>query len=293
MGALMSSIQLQQLGFTQLETDIYLALLTGGDMTGYAVAKQVGKAVANVYKGLASLSQKGAVLQAQQDKKLFCAVPWRHLLDNEQRKFNQSMAVLAEQLEALPEPDDNEQVYQLCNVDQLFYDCQQLIQQAQQMILADLHPAIVPLVAKALIEAAARGVEVRAKVYQPVDLPGVKLTLRDNGAQVYGKSSAIQFDLSVDGCCFITALINASQTAVIQAFKSRSALMNMNIFCGLVYELILTELKPAIQAGNVALAQQVLAQTQHLHPFSSENQMFRHYQQRYHLTTPDIMSATE
>ena len=41
---------LMQIGFTQLESEVYLYLLTEGAHTGYAVAKAIGKAVANVYK---------------------------------------------------------------------------------------------------------------------------------------------------------------------------------------------------------------------------------------------------
>lgn len=277
----MSKIPLNQLGFTELETDIYIALLTQGEMTGYAVAKQINKAVANVYKGLESLTQKGAVIQTHQDKKIYCAVPWRQLLESEQRKFSQTIEALAEQLDALPEPDENEQVYQLSNLDQVLSETLGLIKAAQHLILADIEPDALIYFAEALQQAAARGVEVRLKVYEQVSLPGVILTLRQNGTEVYARTGTIRFKLSADGQHFVTSLLHSNKKDLIQAFKSSSALMNMNIFSGLAYELILTELKQALSQSNLQLAQQILQNTAHLHPFTTQNQVFHHYQQRY------------
>lgn len=277
----MSTVRLQQLGFTSLETDIYLALLRHGEMTGYAVAKQVGKVVANVYKALESLHQKGAVLQLQQEQKRYAAVPWRQLLDHEQRKFSQTLSELATELENLPAPDAQEAVYQLKNPDQLLYDSRQLCREAQGLLLADLQPAAVPLLAEELIAAAARGVEVRVKIYEPADLPGVQLTLRANGREVYGKTADVSLKLVADGNHFVIGLLSADLSRVIQAFKSRSALLNMSLFCGLTYELILTELKQSLANNDLARSQQILADTAHLHPFSTENQVFRQFNQRY------------
>lgn len=277
----MSTVRLQQLGFTALETDIYLALLRHGDMTGYAVAKQVGKVVANVYKALESLHQKGAVLQLQQDQKRYAAVPWRQLLDHEQRKFSQTLSELATELESLPAPDAQEGVYQLKNLDQLLYDSRQLCRDAQSLLLADLQPAAVPLLAEELIAAAARGVEVRVKIYEPAELPGVHLTLRANGREVYGKTADVSLKLVADGNNFVMGLLSADVSRVIQAFKSRSALLNMSLFCGLIYELILTELKQSLAQNDLARSQQILADTAHLHPFSTKNQVFHQFNQRY------------
>ncbi len=287
----MSTVRLQQLGFTALETDIYLALLRYGDMTGYAVAKQVGKVVANVYKALESLHQKGAVLQLQQDQKRYAAVPWRQLLDHEQRKFSQTLSELATELESLPAPDAQEGVYQLKNPDQLLYDSRQLCRDAQGLLLADLQPAAVPLLAEELVAAASRGVEVRVKIYEPAELPGVHLTLRANGREVYGKTADVSFKLVADGNNFVIGLLSADLSRVIQAFKSRSALLNMSLFCGLTYELILTELKQSLAQNDLARSQQILADTAHLHPFSTENQVFNQFNQRY--STARLATSSE
>ena len=49
------------LGFTEVEGRVYVWLAREGAATGYAVAKGIGKPVANVYKAIESLVEKGAV----------------------------------------------------------------------------------------------------------------------------------------------------------------------------------------------------------------------------------------
>lgn len=184
-------------------------------------------------------------------------------------------------MESLPAPDAQEGVYQLKNPDQLLYDSRQLCRDAQGLLLADLQPAAVPLLAEELVAAASRGVEVRVKIYEPAELPGVHLTLRANGREVYGKTADVSFKLVADGNNFVIGLLSADLSRVIQAFKSRSALLNMSLFCGLTYELILTELKQSLAQNDLARSQQILADTAHLHPFSTENQVFNQFNQRY------------
>jgi hypothetical protein len=54
----------------------------------------------------------------------------------------------------------------------------------------------------------------------------------------------------------------------------------MEMYCGLIYALILTDLKQAIPAGDINRCQQILDETEHLHPFSTENNVFKtRYQQ--------------
>lgn len=52
------------LGFTQADAEVYVALLRESPATGYRIATVLGKATANTYKALRSLTDKGAVLCA-------------------------------------------------------------------------------------------------------------------------------------------------------------------------------------------------------------------------------------
>lgn len=273
--------QLSQLGFTQLESEVYLHLLINGDNTGYAVAKGIGKAVANVYKAIEGLSNKGAIEITVGDSKICHAAPWQQVLSNAQSRFAENISELEQQLKQLPAQQDDESVYQLKNAEQVLTTAKLIIEQANTIIVAELKPETAEHFAPFLAQAVMRGVEVRVKVYQAINIEGAKITLREKGEQVYAKTDHSSLKLCADGTESLTAILSADLGNVIQAFKSKSALICMEMYCGLIYELILTELKQAIPAGDIKLCQQILADTAHLHPFSTENNVFTNFKSRY------------
>ncbi|WP_019029966.1 TrmB family transcriptional regulator [Colwellia piezophila] len=273
--------QLSQLGFTQLESEVYLHLLINGDSTGYAVAKGIGKAVANVYKAVEGLSNKGAVEITVGDSKICHAAPWQQVLTSAQSRFAENISELEQQLKQLPAQQDDENVYQLKNTEQVLTTAKLMIEQASSIIVAELKPEAAKYFALLLEQAVSRGVEVRVKVYQTISIKGAKITLRQKGEQVYAKTDHSSFKFCADGRESLTAILTADFVNVIQAFKSKSALICMEMYCGLIYELILTDLKQAIPAGDIKRCQQILDETEHLHPFSTENNVFTNFKSRY------------
>jgi sugar-specific transcriptional regulator TrmB len=273
--------QLCHLGFTQLESEVYLYLIINGENTGYAVAKGIGKAVANVYKGIEGLSTKGAVEVTVADSKICSAVPWKQVLASEQTRFDNNINSLSEQLKQIPEQQDNESVYQLKNISQVLNAGKQIIEQSEHIIVAELEPKVAEYYAPMLAEAAKRGVEVRVKVYQPIVIENAHITVRQFGEQVYSGTKDVSFKICADGRESLTAALTSDISNVIQAFKTKSALVCMDMYCGIIYEMILTELKQAIPDNDMNLCQEILDRTEHLHPFSTKNKVFKQYKLRY------------
>ena len=272
---------LESIGFTVLESDIYVYLLTQGANTGYGVAKGVGKAVANVYKALDILAKKGAVEQASGKSKQYIAVPWEQLISTETKKFEANMDGLAKALKQIPSHQEDEQIYHMQNADQVKEQSVRIIEKAGSIILADLEPKSLEWLKQPLIDAALRAVEVRVKIYEDADLPNVHLVLRKQGKQIYDKTRYINFGICADGQDMITGILTHDSSQVVQAFRSKSALMNLTIYNKLLYELVLTELKDVIPRGELQEAQKILSDTEHLHPFSNENLVFQSFKHRY------------
>ncbi len=277
------SENLQSLGFTSLESDIYLFLLKQGLSTGYAIAKGINKPAANVYKALETLSTKGGVVSALGNNKTFNAVKWQDLLDNRTKQFNDKIESLAEQFKFYEEPEIDEQVYQMNNREQVIETTLKMIDAAQSVILGDIEPEALPLFAQALENAAARGVEVRVKLYEQTALEGVDITLRRHGNTIHNKSVDVAFSLSCDGYQFVLAMLSRENNKVIQAFHSHSALMNMTMHTQILYGQVLTDLKKLLNDDDLDSAKAVLAETEHLHPLSSENVVFQRYKSRYNI----------
>lgn len=274
--------RLMELGFTPLEADIYLHLLKTGPSTGYAVAKAIGKAVANTYKAVESLRSKGAIEVSDTDKSRTCrAVPWRQFLAGQRQAYEANMAELEAALESLPESDDDEAVYQLDNPERVIAMAKDAIDGAGRIILADIEPKALPFLKSVLESAAARGIEVRIKIYEPVDIKGAHITLRVRGAEVYGRTQDVGFHVNADGQSDVLALFNHTMTRVLQAFATKSALMNMKHYCALLYELTLTDIKQNLRDGNVVAAIRNLDDTDHLQPFSADGPPLEGFIKKY------------
>lgn len=272
---------LMQVGLTQLESAIYLHLTRHGPGTGYAIAKGVSKAVANVYKALQSLAVKGAVAQSTGKTRIYTAVPWRDFLASVKAKQADTLDALEDALSALPAPNFDEEIYKIQNIGQLKDQALAMVNGAKSIVLADIDPRVLPWFQDAMTRAAARGVEVRIKIYEPADLPGLYVTLRENGKDVYTKTKDCHFSLCSDGDAMMRGLLNEDLSGVIQAFTSRGALMVIMLYNQLLYELVLTDLKRLIPVGDLKGAQALLAETEHLHAFSAENMAFDHFQAKY------------
>jgi len=274
--------QLTEMGFTALEAEIYLFLITTGSQTGYAIAKGLNKPTANVYKALESLSGKGAIEYSMADKKKCTATHWQQLLKRRQKQFSQTIANLEENLTSLQlEQSNDEQVYQIEQIDHVIEESISLIDNAKQILMVEAEPASLPLLKSALEKAANRGVEIWIKVYQPVELKGMNVIVRQRGHEVYEKTQDISFKLAADGNAMLIADIALDKKKVIAAYRSRSALMAMSIYTGLLYEIVLTDLKQLIPNNKLDAAKQLLARSAHLHPMSTENSVFQHYKNKY------------
>ena len=274
--------QLEQMGFTSLEAEIYLALLTKGKQTGYAIAKHLHKPTANVYKAIDSLTEKGAVEFTTDKKKSYFACDWKQFLSRKQQQFNETLSNLEDNLSQLDNPvEDDEQVYQIAQVDLVIEHSIKLINNAQHLLMVEAEPDSLPLFKDALIAAAARGVEVWIKAYEEITLENVNVVVRQNGHEIYQRTNDVSFKLAADGNSMLMADLTTDCSGVIQAYRSNSASMAMSIYSALLYEIILTELKQTIPSGNIQAAQALLEKSAHLHPISTRNAVFQQYKDKY------------
>ena len=177
--------------------------------------------------------------------------------------------------------EDDEQVYQIAQVDLVIEHSLKLINNAQHLLMVEVEPDAVPFIKNALEKAADRGVEVWLKAYEPITLKNVHVIVRDNGNAIHHKTSDVSFKLAADGNAMIMADLTKECDGVIQAYRSNSALMALSIYSALLYEIILTELKKSIPAGDITAAKALLERSAHLHPLSSNNAVFEHYQHKY------------
>jgi HTH-type transcriptional regulator, sugar sensing transcriptional regulator len=273
---------LSELGFTGLEAEVYTFLLQESPATGYRVAQAIGKPAANTYKALEALAAKGAVAATEGASRQYRAAPWEELLSQIERRQTDSRERAAVALAKLPRGGEDDHVYEIGSRAQVLERARAMLARAEGLILADLFPGIAPELAGDLTATAARGIEVVLKVYEPVEIPGARLVLRERGSEIYGRVPGDMIDLSVDGREVLLAFLRFGQEGVHQALWTASALLASRIHEALVHELILTDLKQAVEAGApLEELRAVLRRHQHLHPVSSGGPSYRNVLRRF------------
>lgn len=272
---------LVNIGFTALESDLYLFLQINGASTGYAVAKGIGKPVGNVYKALESLTLKGGASRSQSESITYVAVSWKNIISRQRNVFEQNIEQLQESLEKLPKKELDDHVYQVTNFQQIIEQANSAIKNSTHIILADLEPGSVIWFKNALEQAAKRGVEVRVKTYASEKIDGVRTTNRQKGEEIWASTQDISFHICADGIETAMAMIRSDKKTIIQAFHTKSVFLNMTVYYSLLYGLILTELKENIFDSDLVKAKKLLENTTHLHPFSAKNKIFQAFEKRY------------
>jgi HTH-type transcriptional regulator, sugar sensing transcriptional regulator len=93
---------LTEIGFTEYEAKVYLALLRDHPATGYLISKQAGIPRSMVYEALGRLDARGAVLKTEEAKAtLYRPMPPETLLDRLADDYQQRMSTLRGGLDAL------------------------------------------------------------------------------------------------------------------------------------------------------------------------------------------------
>lgn len=273
---------LAELGFTGLEAEVYTFLLQESPATGYRVAQAIGKPAANTYKALEGLAAKGAVALTEGASRQYRAAPWEELLAQIARRQSTSRERAAAALARLPRGGQDDKVYEIGSRAQVMERLRSMIAGAGELILSDLFPGPALELAEDLAAAAGRGVEVVVKVYEPLEIPGARLVLRQRGSEIYGRVPGELLDLSIDGREALIAFLRPGTEGVHQALWTASSLLASRLHEALVHELILTDLKQAVEAGApLEELRGILGRHQHLHPVSSGGPSYRNLLRRF------------
>jgi len=263
------------LGFTQLEAEIYVFLLTSEPATGYKIAKSLGRTNANTYKAIDSLQAKGALLVSEAENRVCRAVPVNELLAQLKRRFEQLHEGASEAARGLHAPAADDRIYHLKTRSQVLERAHEMLASSKHVVAADLFPSTALAIRESLIAAAARGVRITTKTYEPIDLGDTEVVLRRKGWEITEATVTDTLVLNVDGRESMTAMMSRSTGEPRMAIYTASPLLSYQLFGNLIHELILTDLRQAIWDGkDQAELQAVLDKHAHLHPISSRSEVF-------------------
>jgi len=242
---------LTELGFTQLEAEVYVFLLQSETATGYGVAKALGRPTANTYKAIASLESKGAVMVDDGETRVCRAVPSHELLARLDREFQARRVRAESSLEALHGHEGDDRVYQLRTRAQVLERTRSMLGRACGRVVVDAFPGALDQVADALVETAARGISISLLAYEPdVTLDGIDVVPVDEAPRVLEGWPGDQLNVNVDAEEHLLALLARDDGGVLQATWSHSAFLSCLHYSGIACEIAIQRVRGAIHAGR-------------------------------------------
>lgn len=218
---------LAALGFTELEASVYVYLVENSPATAYRVAQGIGKPVANTYKAVESLQQKGAVLVDETKTRLCRAVPPDDLLGRLEKTFEARREAAAQALARLqPAGGDDDGIFTLTSPEQVYERCGQMLERARDVVLLDAFPTALEMLRPGLEAVAARGIPVAVQAYAPAEMAGVDVIIPLGAEKVQERWTGQWVCLMVDGAEYLFAYLDESGKSVHQAIWSESAFLS-------------------------------------------------------------------
>ena len=271
---------LRRLGLTQLEAEVYTALAGRPPMTGYAVARAVDKPTANVYKAVAALARKGAVLVEEGETRLCRAVPPDVVLTRLEQTARRDIDEARDLFARVEPPAADERVYRLERPGEVIARCIEMLDRATRFAVIDAFPAALETIAAAAARAAERGVRVFVEAYAPCAIAGADIVVVAHGPIARHRWRSEQLNVVIDGREHVAALLSQDLSAVHQAIWSDSLYLSCLMHAGRLSEhtlIKMTRLKD--EAGLPPAVTRVLD----AHPFFANSQVPGHQEivQRY------------
>jgi sugar-specific transcriptional regulator TrmB len=255
------------MGVPELEARIYTLLLRESPATGYRVAKRMGKSFSTVYKALAALEEKGAILVEKGESRLSRAVPLEEFLEQMEARFRERRKRAEAAAAELPRPPTDTRVYQLGTVDQLYERCRRMLDGAAERALLELFPVPLEVLREPVEKTAARGVDVTVRIYRPDSLAGVRIVQSPFGESTIRELGSEWISVLVDGRQCLLGSLAPGGEAVLQALWTESPLLARSLYDGLNSDLHHYAFRPLLEsAADLEEARAAYARLQEAFP---------------------------
>ena len=259
---------LTTLGLNQLEAEVYAHLLKSDPMTAYRVGKALGRPTANVYKAVEALVRFGAVLLEEGESRLCRAVPADEFLAHRRRALLADVERAAAALPRRAREDTDQSIYRIQSVPLALQRARTMLDRCTGIAVVDAFPAPLREIEPALREAVTRGVDVYLLCYEPVSIPGARVTCMPQplGDEVLRFWRSQQLNLTTDAAASLLALFDQGLERVHQAVWTESLYLAAILHAGMMREHTVHELA-SVQHSDDALPRmrEILARQSYFH----------------------------
>ena len=246
---------LLEFGFNGIEASIYQVLRENPGLTGYRIAKLIGKQQANTYQALASLLQKGAVLVEEAESRTYSAVPPKELIGRLRRNFAARCDRAETALAQMRAAEVSDRVEYIKNADQVYERARSMLGVAEETVVLQLWPQAMKVLLPELEAATSRGVAAAGLVLEPEPKArGVNLVCTPSAARLMELCPGVQITVVVDGRQVLLASLDADGGRVVNAVWSDNPYMALTLHNGLVSDILFhRELAQRFPSPNLEL----------------------------------------
>lgn len=166
---------MRDVGLSELEATIYIWLLENKRSTGYKIAGQIGKPVANTYKALKSLQNKGAVLSDDSTgTTYFDTIPVEEFLNKIENEFIKKKERIIFEARQLDVKQEKAGIYELQSIDLMYEKAVAIITSAETSLLIDGHPAPLNMLRNCILAKKDDNIPILIKNYDETEFEGIK-----------------------------------------------------------------------------------------------------------------------
>ncbi len=151
--------KLMEVGFSENEAKVYIALLTENPLTAYETAKRAGVPTSKVYEVIARLSDRGAVFEVDHnEKRRYIPLPPDELISSHRARVDTTLNELKEGLNTLASSRDLSFIRTIHDYRYLIDKARRMIENAEHSLLISICPREMELLYPALSAAENRKV---------------------------------------------------------------------------------------------------------------------------------------
>jgi Cd2+/Zn2+-exporting ATPase len=152
--------KLIQIGFTEYEAKVYLALLKEYPVTGYQVSKTSGVPRSMVYEVLSRLHNRGAVLETIEDRATYYRpLAPETLINQYEERMQKLFSDLRPGLSDLFQATQDDRIWTITGKDAVMVYCRQMLQTAEKEVYLVIDDSTLEIIAPWLEELDSAGVE--------------------------------------------------------------------------------------------------------------------------------------
>ena len=240
---------LANLGFNQLESEVYALLLRESPATGYRVAQVLGKPAAGIYKALESLAKQGAVELDDGETRRCRAVPSDELLAQLDRRFTERKQHAEAVLSRIPRAAMDDRIYQLQTPEQVFQRAREMLSRCERITLLSVYPGALEMLRSDIEEAARGGTQIVVHAYGETTLSGVEVITARTRRSSLARWPGEWVNMAVDARELLQAFLSSDGQSLHQAVWSNSRYLAWMAHYGITAAMTGSHLAEHIHAG--------------------------------------------